>query len=82
MLATPASELPRDDRMTLVSEWSWVMELADTKGMTTYCLLDSIGSREYTMERARAIVKAAAQEIATKVAEAKARRNRHHRRGR
>ncbi len=80
MLETPVQNLPHDERMLLVSEWSWVMELADTKGMTVHQLLGGMGSREYTMERARAIVSAAAREIAEKLAEAKARRQRGRRR--
>ncbi len=63
-----------------MSELVWAGELADTKGLTLGQLLDSLGSQEYTFERARAIVNRAARALAEQIAERKAAQQR--RRGR
>jgi hypothetical protein len=44
------------------------MDLAEHKGMLFDDMLDRMGSRQYTMERARAIVSQAAREIAEAIA--------------
>jgi hypothetical protein len=41
----------------------WLMDLAETKGLLLDDLLDRMGSRTYTLERARAIVNRAAREL-------------------
>lgn len=52
----------------MVSEWAWAMDLAETKGMLLDDMLDQMGSRAYTMERARAIVTRAARDLAEAIA--------------
>lgn len=63
----------RKERETLVSEWAWAMDLAEQRGMLLDDLLDTMGSRTYTLERARSIVTHAAREVAEAIAKRDAR---------
>ena len=52
----------------MVSEWAWAMDLAEQKGMLFDDMLDQMGSRQYTMERVRAVVTRAARDLAEALA--------------
>lgn len=64
MAAETLREMSSRDQQLAATEELWMMELADAKGMR-YTTLIQMGCREYTLERARAIVMRAQRELAT-----------------